>query len=106
LHAQVGEQGYRSALGILSLNRKYGPERLEAACDRALSNNTVNYSSVMRMPRLFEDMAMARVPPSDCLAITCRAMDGRFPRLVDKLARVELLILPSRACRPALPGNE
>ncbi len=40
------EQGYRSALGILSLNRKYGPERLEAACDRALSNNTVNYSSV------------------------------------------------------------
>jgi DNA replication protein DnaC len=34
----------------------------------------------MRMPRLFEDMAMAR-------------LDGRFPRLVDKLARVQLLIL-------------
>jgi len=32
------------------------------------------------MPRLFEDMAMAR-------------LDGRFPRLVDKLARVQLLIL-------------
>ena len=43
---QHPEQGYRSALGILSLNRKYGPERLEAACDRALSNNTVSYSSV------------------------------------------------------------
>ena len=34
----------------------------------------------VRMPRLFEDMAMAR-------------LDGRFPRLVDKLARVQLLIL-------------
>jgi len=34
----------------------------------------------VRMPRLFEDMAMAR-------------LDGRFPKLVDKLARVQLLIL-------------
>jgi len=32
------------------------------------------------MPRLFEDMGMAR-------------LDGRFPRLVDKLARVQLLVL-------------
>ena len=40
------EQGYRSALGVLSLNRKYGPERLEVACERALTNNTVSYSSV------------------------------------------------------------
>ena len=34
----------------------------------------------VRVPRLFEDMAMAR-------------LDGRFPRLVDKLARVQLLVL-------------
>lgn len=34
----------------------------------------------LRMPRLFEDLALAR-------------LDGRFPRLVDKLARVRLLIL-------------
>ena len=34
----------------------------------------------VRMPRLFEDLAMAR-------------LDGRFPRLIDKLARVQLLIL-------------
>lgn len=32
------------------------------------------------MPRLFEDLGLAR-------------LDGRFPRLVDKLARVKLLIL-------------
>jgi len=34
----------------------------------------------LRMPRLFENLAMAR-------------LDGRFPRLVDKLARVQLLVL-------------
>ncbi|WP_419739225.1 IS21-like element helper ATPase IstB [Ruegeria sp.] len=34
----------------------------------------------VRIPRLFEDMAMAR-------------LDGRFPKLVDKLARVQVLIL-------------
>jgi hypothetical protein len=30
------EMGYRSCLGLLSLSRKYGKERLEAACQRAL----------------------------------------------------------------------
>lgn len=34
----------------------------------------------VRMPRLFEDLAMAR-------------LDGRFARLIDKLAKVQLLIL-------------
>ncbi|WP_280956517.1 ATP-binding protein [Ciceribacter ferrooxidans] len=34
----------------------------------------------VRMPRLFEDLALAR-------------LDGHFPRLVEKLARVQLLIL-------------
>lgn len=34
----------------------------------------------LRMPRLFEDLALAR-------------LDGRFPRLVDKIARVQLLVL-------------
>ena len=34
----------------------------------------------LRVPRLFEDLALAR-------------LDGRFPRLIDKLARVQLLIL-------------
>ncbi|HTA14236.1 MAG TPA: IS21 family transposase [Solirubrobacteraceae bacterium] len=30
------EHGYRSCLGILRLGKRYGPERLEAACQRAL----------------------------------------------------------------------
>jgi transposase len=29
------EQGYRSCLGILRLEKRYGPARLEAACTRA-----------------------------------------------------------------------
>jgi hypothetical protein len=39
-----------------------------------------------RAPRLFEDMAMAR-------------LDGRFPRLIDKLARVQLLVLVDRGAQ-------
>ncbi|WP_349538201.1 ATP-binding protein [Bradyrhizobium sp. AS23.2] len=46
-------------------------------CPAARLDHTVLY---LRMPRLFEDLAMAR-------------LDGRFPRLIDKLARVQLLIL-------------
>jgi len=40
------EQGFRSAFGILSLSRRYGRERLEAACERALTINALSYSSV------------------------------------------------------------
>jgi transposase len=40
------EQGFRSCLGILRLARSYGPERLEAACDRALAINTRTMTSV------------------------------------------------------------
>jgi transposase len=40
------EQGYRSAFGILSLARRYQADRLEAACERALTINTITYSSV------------------------------------------------------------
>ena len=40
-------------------------------------DNSILY---VRMPRLFEDLAMAR-------------LDGRLPRLIDRLTRVQLLIL-------------
>jgi len=40
------EQGYRSAMGIISLARRYERERLEAACERALVINAISYSSV------------------------------------------------------------
>jgi transposase len=40
------EQGFRSCLGILRLARSYAPERVEAACDRALVINTRTMASV------------------------------------------------------------
>ena len=40
------EHGYRSCLGLLSLSRRYGKERLEAACERALALGTVRYRHV------------------------------------------------------------
>lgn len=40
------EQGYRSAMGVLSLARRYERDRVEASCERALIINAVSYSSV------------------------------------------------------------
>jgi transposase len=40
------EQGYRSCLGILRLGKKHPPERLEAACARALRVGARSYRSV------------------------------------------------------------
>jgi len=40
------EQGYRSCLGILRLERQYGRERLEAACARAVSVRARSYRHV------------------------------------------------------------
>jgi len=40
------EQGFRSCIGILRLQKTYGAERLNAACARALTLNTRSYTSV------------------------------------------------------------
>lgn len=40
------EQGFRSCLGIVRLGDRYGPERLEAACARALAARAHSYRSV------------------------------------------------------------
>lgn len=40
------EQGYRACLGLISLGRRYGDDRLEAAAKRALDCRTVTYRSV------------------------------------------------------------
>lgn len=40
------EHGYRSCLGLLSLSRRYGEARLEAACERALALGTYRYRHV------------------------------------------------------------
>lgn len=40
------EQGYRSALGILRLAKKFDPSRLEQACERALAIQAPSYKAV------------------------------------------------------------
>jgi transposase len=40
------EQGYRSCLGILRLEKRYGGARLEAACERALQVGARSYRNV------------------------------------------------------------
>jgi transposase len=40
------EQGFRSALGIIRLGKAVGPDRMEAACRRALHFGTCSYTSL------------------------------------------------------------
>ena len=40
------QQGFRSCLGVMRLGKEYGPQRLEAACVRALAVNAISYRSV------------------------------------------------------------
>jgi len=40
------QQGYRACLGIMRLSKDYGCERLEAACARALTIQSLSYKSV------------------------------------------------------------
>ena len=40
------EQGFRACIGIIGLARTYGPDRLEAACARALEIGARSYTSV------------------------------------------------------------
>jgi transposase len=57
------EQGYRSALGVLSLEHRFGRDRLEAACDRALVHSTVSYASVQSILVTGLDKAAAEPDP-------------------------------------------
>lgn len=40
------ELGYRSCLGVFRLANRYGPQRMEAACQRALTLNACSYRSL------------------------------------------------------------
>ena len=40
------EHGYRACLGLLNLSKKYGKERLEAACHRAVHIGGMHYKNI------------------------------------------------------------
>ncbi|ESW72054.1 ATPase AAA [Mesorhizobium sp. LSJC280B00] len=65
----------------LILTGQTGTGKTWIACAFARQAARLDYSVLyVRMPRLFEDLALAR-------------LDGRFPRLIVNLARVQLLVL-------------
>ena len=61
------EQAYRSCLGILNLAKKYGNERLNRACARALSYGSYSYKSVKNileknLDKIQEETLAAELP--------------------------------------------
>jgi len=58
------EQGYRSCLGIIRLADRYSPERVEAACARALAVRALSYRSVESILRHGLDSQSPRVGPA------------------------------------------
>jgi transposase len=59
------EMGYRSCLGLIRLGKQYSPERLEAACARALQLNALSYRNVKSILQTGLDQA---APPGRQLA--------------------------------------
>ena len=56
------EQGFRSALGVMRLSKKYSPQRVEAACERALQLKSFSYKSVESMLSHGLDQRPLRAP--------------------------------------------
>jgi transposase len=54
------EQGFRSCIGILGLPKRYGVDRLNAACAKALRLGTRSYSSVAAILKNKQDSKPAR----------------------------------------------
>ena len=58
------EQGYRACLGIIRLADRYGTDRLEAACERALGAGALSYRSVESILRHGLDSQPLSAPPA------------------------------------------
>jgi transposase len=61
------EQGFRSAIGILGLVKRYGSERVDAACARALLLNARSYKSVAAILRNGTDKTAPPTPEAPIL---------------------------------------
>ncbi len=71
------EQGFRSAIGILGLAKRHGPERVDAACARAIALGTRSYGSVAR---ILGNRAEALAPaPADAPALIHANIRGPAP---------------------------
>jgi len=59
------EQGFRSCLGIFSLVKSYGPERVEAACRRGNDIRATSYGSIASILQHGLDKAYAQEATPD-----------------------------------------
>ena len=59
------EQGFRSCLGILSLIKSYGPERIEAAAKRGNDIRATTYGSIKSILQNGLDRAFAKPSTPD-----------------------------------------
>lgn len=67
---QYPEQAYKVCLGILNLPKKYGDDRVNSACKRALQYNNCSYKAVKRilekgLDKLREEPVLPRLPIHD-----------------------------------------
>jgi hypothetical protein len=56
------EQGFRAAMGIIGLEKRYSVDRLDAACRYALEHNLISYRGVANVLRTGLDSSD---PPAD-----------------------------------------
>lgn len=60
------EQGYRSCLGLLRLDKRYSAERLEAACARGLAIGALSYRSI----RSILEKGLDQLPPEEPTSVS------------------------------------
>lgn len=60
------EHAFRKCIGILSLGKKYGKERLDAACQKALAIDAIRYQSIKSILEKRLDLA-GSTPPGQAL---------------------------------------
>jgi transposase len=71
------EQGFRSCLGILSLVKSYGPQRIEAAARRGNDIGATTYGSIKSILQNGLDRAYAREPAAEAAPVQHANIRGR-----------------------------
>lgn len=59
------EQAYKSCMAVINFSRSYGSERIERACDKAVSLNSVNYTTLRNILKNGQDKQPVNNSSSD-----------------------------------------
>ena len=70
------QQGFRSILGVMRLEKTYGPDRLEAACQRALDINAISFRSISSILKNGLDRQTLRKKNEDSPPVSHRNVRG------------------------------